>query len=89
VQFETYHFSLFGLNKIKDKTKITEERIHSKTLDDELKKNLNSMSDHVTNQIIDLTLQKMGINDKSLKGKILADVLKDDGYKKIYDAYEK
>ena len=47
------------------------------------------MSDHVTNQIIDLTLQKMGINDKSLKAKILADVLKDDGYKKIYDAYEK
>ncbi len=89
VTFETYHFSLFGLNKIKDKTKITEEWIHSKTLDEELKKNLNSASDHVANQIIDLTLQKMGITDKSLKGKILSDVLKDDSYKKIYDAYQK
>lgn len=89
VTFETYHFSLFGLNKIKDNTKITEEWIHSKTLDEELKKNLNSASDHVANQIIDLTLQKMGITDKSLKGKILSDVLKDDSYKKIYDAYQK
>lgn len=89
VSFETYHFSLLGLNKIKDKTTLTEEWIHSKTLDEELKKNLNKMSDHVTNQIIDLTLQKMGINDKSLKGQILADVLKDDSYKGIYDAYQK
>jgi hypothetical protein len=89
VTFETYHFSLFGLNKIKEKTKLTEEWIHSKTLDEELKKNLNSASDHVANQIIDLTLQKMGITDKSLKGKILSDVLKDDSYKKIYDAYQK
>lgn len=89
VTFETYHFSFFWLNKIKDKTKITEEWIHSKTLDEELKKNLNSASDHVANQIIDLTLQKMWITDKSLKGKILSDVLKDDSYKKIYDAYQK
>jgi hypothetical protein len=59
VTFSTYHFSLFGLNQIDSKKKLTEEWIHSKTLDDELKKNLNKMSDHVANQIIDLTLQKM------------------------------
>ena len=87
--FETWHFSLFGLNKIKDKTKLTEDWIHSKTLDKELKKNFNKMSDHVTNQIIDMTLQKMGVSDKTVKGQVLADVLKDDGYKEIYDAFEK
>ena len=87
--FETYHFSLFGANHLNDDTKLTEAWIHSKALDKELRTNLNKKSDFVAEQIIDMTLEKMGISDKSLKGKILGDLLKEDGYKEIYDAYDK
>ncbi len=78
VTFTSYHFSLLWVNQIDSKRKITEEWVHSKTLDDELKSNLNKMSDHVTNQIIDLTLEKMWLNDKEVKTKVLKDILKDD-----------
>ncbi len=88
ITFTTYHFSLFGANQIKDDTVITESWIHSQTLDKQMKGGLNKVSDHVAEQIIDLTLEKMGISDKTLKGKVLADVLKDDGYKGIYDSYK-
>lgn len=86
--FQTYHFSLFGANQIKDDAVITESWIHSQTLDKQMKTGLNSVSDKVAEQVIDLTLEKMGITDKTIKGKILGDVLKDDGYKGIYDAYQ-
>lgn len=88
ISFITYHFSLFGVNQIKDDTVITENWIHSQTLDKQMKSGLNKVSDKVAEQVIDMTLEKMGISDKTLKGKILADVLKDDGYKGIYDAYQ-
>lgn len=88
VTFSSYHFSLFWLNQIDSEKKITEEWIHSQILDNELKNNLNEMSDHVTNQIIDLTLEKMGLSDKDLKTKILQEVLKEDWYKKIYNSYK-
>ena len=87
--FTTFHFSMFGLNKIKDETKITEEWIHSKTLDSEMRKSINKLSDHVANQIIDMTLEKMGISDKSIKGKILGEILKEDDYKDIVEAAAK
>lgn len=89
VTFETYHFSLFGLTKIKDETVITEKWVHSKVLDKNLKTNINSVTDEVSGKIIDLTLEKMGIDDKSLKSKILGEMLKEDGYKDIADAYGK
>lgn len=84
--FDTYHFSLFTLNQIGDDAKLTEQWIHSKTLDKQLKKSFNKVSDHVAEQIIDKALAKMGVSDESLKGKLLADVLKDDGYKDIVDS---
>ncbi len=86
--FTTYHFSLFGANQIQEDTVISENWIHSKTLDKQMKDGINKVSDKVAEQIIDLTLEKMGISDKTLKGKVLADVLKDDGYKGIYDSYK-
>jgi hypothetical protein len=86
VSFTTYHFSLFGLAQVKDETKLTEQWVHSKTLDKQLRKNINKVSDHVADQVIDLTLQKMGIDDKTVKGKILSEILKDDSYKEIIDA---
>ncbi|MFA5185957.1 MAG: hypothetical protein WC551_05695 [Patescibacteria group bacterium] len=89
VTFRTFHFSLFGLTKIKKQTVITEHWIHSKTLDNELRYKINKATDKVSGKIIDLALEKMGIKDKNLASKVLADVLKEDGYKKIYDAYGK
>jgi hypothetical protein len=59
ITFNTFHFSLFGANQIKDDTVITENWIHSKTLDKQMKGGLNKVSDHVAEQIIDLTLEKM------------------------------
>lgn len=87
--FETYHFSFFGMTKVKDEAVITENWVHSKTADKQIRDGLNNLSDKVSEQIVDMTLEKMGISDKSIKGKILGDLLKDDGYKEIYDAYNK
>jgi len=86
--FETFHFSLLGANRIKDDTKITEAWIHSQALDNKLKGDLNDMSDEVAGKVVDLILEKMGISDKSIKGQVLGDILKDDSYKDIYDAYQ-
>lgn len=87
--FETYHFSMFGATKVKDETVITENWVHSKTMDKQIRDNLNKLTDEASGKIIDMTLEKMGITDKTIKGKILADVLKDDGYKEIYTTYSK
>jgi len=87
VVFESYHFSVFGLNQVGDETKITENWIKSAAFDKTLRKGLNKKSDYITNQIIDMTLKKLGISDESTKGKILADILKDDGYTDVVKAY--
>ena len=87
VVFESYHFSVFGLNQVGDETKITENWIKSAAFDKTLRKGLNKKSDYITNQIIDMTLKKLGISDESTKGKILADILKDDGYADVVKAY--
>ncbi len=87
VTFGTYHFSLFGLTKIKDDTVITEKWIHSQTVDGQIRDGLNNVSDEVSGKIVDLMLQKMGISDESVKGKVLGELLKNDAYKEIHDSY--
>ncbi len=87
VTFGTYHFSLFGLTKIKDDTVITEKWIHSQTVDSQIRDGLNNVSDEVSGKIVDMMLQKMGISDESVKGKVLAEMLKNDAYKEIHDSY--
>lgn len=87
--FETYHFSLLGATKIQDETVLTENWIHSKTLDKSMRDNINKVTDEIANKIIDKGLEKMGISDKSIKGKILGDLLKENDYKDVYDAYKK
>jgi len=69
VVFESYHFSFFGLNQVGDETKITENWIKSDAFDKTLRKGLNKKSDYITNQIIDMTLKKLGVSDESTKGK--------------------
>ena len=87
VTFDTFHFSFLGLNKVDDETKITEAWIHSAAFDKTLRDSINEKSDYISNQIVDMMLKKMGISDESTKGKILADILKDDGYKDVVKAY--
>ena len=89
ITFETYHLSLLGATKIKDETVLTENWIHSKTLDKTMRDNINRKTDEIANKIIDMGLEKMGISDKSIKGKILGELLKENDYKDIYDAYNK
>lgn len=86
--FETYHFSLFGVNRIKDDTKITEAWIRSQALDNKLKEGISDVSDQIAGKVVDLILEKMGISDKSIKGQVVGEILKDDGYKEIYDSYK-
>ncbi len=88
VTFSTYHFSLFGLTKLKSNTKLTEDWIHSKTLDDSLKENINDVTNEIGKKAVDMTLKKMGINS-SYTAAVVADMLKDDGYKGLYDQYKK
>lgn len=87
--FETYHFSLLGATKIQDETVLTENWIHSKTLDKSLRDNINKVTDEVANKVIDKGLERLGITDKTIKGKILGDLLKENDYKDVYDAYKK
>lgn len=85
--FGMYHFSLVGLAKIKDETKLTEEWIHSQALDKTLRDNINKESDYVAKQIIEQTLEKMGVKDKSVTQKVASDMLVSDG-DKIREMYE-
>jgi len=89
IVFDSYHFSLFGANKVDDDTVITEHWIHSKTLDDALRGKINDTTDAICNKAVELTLQKMGISDKSMSGKVLTDILTDDSYKEMHDALSK
>jgi hypothetical protein len=89
VTLDTYHFSFFGANKVEDDKKITEAWIHSAAFDKTLRDSINEKSDYLANQVVDMMLKKMGISDESAKGKILADILKDDGYKDVVKAYAK
>lgn len=87
VEFDTYHFSFFGANKVSDETKITEAWLKSAAFDKMMRDGINAKSDFLANQVVDMLLKKMNISDESVKGKILADILKDDGYKDVIKAY--
>lgn len=86
--FDTYHFSLLG-PKIADKTKITENFIHSQSLDNIIRDGVNNESDFVTDQIVAMTLAKMGITDPDTQQKVFDKVAKAEAYKEIYDLYQK
>ncbi len=86
--FQTYHFSTYSPS-ISEKTKITEQFLHSQALDNVLRDNVNNESDYVTQQIIAMTLAKMGITDAKTQAKIFDKVSSAEEYKEIYDLYEK
>lgn len=84
--FETYHFSLLA-PKIADETKITEQFINSQSLDNVIRDGVNGVSDEVTDQIISMTLGKMGITDEKMQEKIFEKVAQAGTYKEIVDLY--
>ena len=86
---ELYHFSLLGANVVKDDTTLTDQWIHSQALDNTLRDNINDVSDEIANKMVELTLEKMGISDKSIAGSVVNDILTDDSYKDMYDDYQK
>lgn len=86
--FETYHFSLLA-PKIADKVKMTEQFIHSQSLDNVIRDGVNNESDFVTDQIIAMTLSKMGITDPDMQKKVFDKVASAEAYKEIYDLYQK
>ncbi|MFZ6015651.1 MAG: hypothetical protein ACOYUZ_04850 [Patescibacteria group bacterium] len=86
---ELYHFSLLGANKVDDETVLTKQWIHSQALDDTMRDNINDVSDEIANKMVELTLAKMGITDKTISGQVLNDILTDDSYKDMYDDYQK
>lgn len=85
--FETYHFSLLA-PKIADETKVTEQFIHSQALDNVIRDGANDVSDEITQQIITMTLTKMGITSEETQAKIFEKVSQAESYKEIYDMYQ-
>jgi len=85
--FETYHFSWYA-PKVSDETKITEKWIHSQSLDKVMRDGVNDASSQVTDQIIGMTLGKMGITDKETQQKVLEKVASAEKYKEIADLYK-
>ena len=85
--FETYHFSWYA-PKISDETRITEKWIHSASLDKVMRDGVNDASSQVTDQIIGMTLGKMGITDEETQQKVLEKVASAEKYKEIADLYK-
>lgn len=85
--FETYHFSWYA-PKVSDETKITEKWIHSQALDNVIRDGANDASAQVTDQIIGMTLGKMGITDEETQKKVMEKVAGAEKYKEIADLYK-
>lgn len=83
----TFHFSLFA-PYISQKTKVTEQFIHSQALDNVIRENTNNESDFVTDQIVTMTLAKMGIVDEKIQKKIFDQIADAQEYKDIYNLYQ-
>ena len=84
---ETYHFSLYA-PKIADDAKITQQWIHSQSLDNVIRDGANDASDAITEQIISMTLTKMGITSEETQSKIFEKVSQAEAYKEIHDMYK-
>lgn len=85
--FETYHFSWYA-PKVSDETKITEKWIHSQALDNVIRGGVNDASAQVTDQIIGMTLGKLGITNEETQKQIMEKVAGAEKYKEIVDLYK-
>ncbi|MGA2159812.1 MAG: hypothetical protein ABSG90_11420 [Dehalococcoidia bacterium] len=89
ITFTTGHLCLFGATKLAV-DKFYEKYVNSKVAVGLLqKKGVVKTVDDIAEQAIDnLLKERLGIEDESIKGKVLSSLLKDDEYKELYDKYE-
>jgi hypothetical protein len=78
---------LGGLSKV-DPRVVTEKWVKSQALSNYVASQTEEASGAVAEKAIDMALEKLGISDETMKGAILSDILKNDSYKELYDAYK-
>lgn len=86
--FTLYHFSLLAPTKLKGDEKITNDWIKAKVLQDGLNKNITKPHDAYSAQALDLSMEKLGINDAESKNKVLSSMLNDPEYKDMQSYYK-
>jgi hypothetical protein len=86
--FTLYHFSLLAPTKLKGDEKITNDWIKAKVLQDGLNKNIVKPHDIYSAQALDLSMEKLGINDVESKNKALSSMLNDPEYKEMQGYYK-
>ena len=86
--FTLYHFSLLAPTKLKGDEKITNDWIKAKALQDGLNKNIAKPHDIYSAQALDLSMEKLGINDAESKNKVLSSLLSDPEYKEMQGYYK-
>jgi len=85
VSLNTYHFSLFGLTKIKDETVLLEKWTKSSALDSLIRDTVNEKVDKACENAVTNFLEDMEIQDDSLKAKLLKNMANSDGYRELID----
>lgn len=85
VSLNTYHFSLFGLTKIKDETVLFEKWTKSSALDSLIRDTVNEKVDKACENAVTNFLEDMEIQDDSLKAKLLKNIVNSDDYRELID----
>lgn len=83
-----YHFSLLAPTKLKGDDKITNDWIKAKALQDGLNKDIAKPHDAYSAQALDLSMEKLGINDTETKNQVLRSMLDDPEYKAMEGYYK-
>jgi hypothetical protein len=87
LSFSTYHFSTYGPGSVNDST-IINSWIHTQALGNQLGNAAGKTSDVVAGQIINLTLEKMGVTDPSAANKVREHLMKDENYQRVASTYK-
>ncbi|MBI2464647.1 hypothetical protein HYV64_00760 [Candidatus Shapirobacteria bacterium] len=83
----TYHFSTYGPASVNNQGVVTAKWIHTTAVGSQLTGNLNGASDQAAEKIMAMTMDKMGIVDKSARDKVREELMKDPSYQEISKFY--
>lgn len=86
IYFSTYHFCIFGWGKIDAEEQI-EQYIHSKVVASTLQSDVidEMVNTGVKNLVEDILRDKLGIDDESQVGKVMASLANDDEYRELLE----
>ncbi len=87
ITFNTFHFSTYAPANAKD-DKVANDWIKAKALQDGLNKNIVKPHDVYSSQALDLSMEKLGIDDQESKNKVLNSMLNDPEYKEMQGYYK-